>query len=217
MFASQVSNAQTEKGTETIGANIGFSYTNASDFTVSVANGSTSTLDTKTTTFNIGPIYSYFIADKLDIGAALTYSSSTLKNMAGTYATTNDSYPTKQSSDNFSTTLFIRKYFMYQNKIGFRTEGFLGYSHQDNTNTYAPSFAGYNYDNETDYYSAGTNLDLVYYPSKKLGVSATIATLEYYHYTANNANQGHDSGDNITFNFVNSGLSLSVFYVFGSK
>jgi hypothetical protein len=174
-------------------------------------------LSTKTTNFNIGPNYSYFIADNLDIGAALSYGSSSTTNTTENFATTNNNYPVKEFSDNYSGSFYIRKYFIYKNKIGFRTGAYLGFSGGTGKNTYTASNALYDFNSKTNYYSAGSNLDLVYYASKKLGISATIANLEYYHYTANNTTQGHDSGDSINFSFINNGLSLSVFYVFGNK
>jgi hypothetical protein len=217
LFAFLASKAQTEKGTQTLGLNMGFSYENSNDFTIYPASTTTSTLNTKTGQYNIGPTYSYFIADKLEIGGELSYSASKLTYVSENYVTTNDNYPTKEIGNTFSGELFIRKYFMYKNTIGLRTEGYLGYSHGNETNTYTPTYAAYNYDSKTTYYSGGANLDLVYYPSKKIGVSATIANLEYYHYNANNTTQGHDNGDNVTFSFINNALSFSVFYVFGGK
>jgi hypothetical protein len=217
LFAFLASKAQTEKGTQTLGLNLGFSFNNSNDFTISPSNNSTTTLNTKNTQYHVGPTYSYFIADKLEVGGALSYSDSKLTYVAESYATTNDNYPTKEITNNFSGELFIRKYFMYKNTIGFRTQGYLGYSSGNETNTYTPTYAAYNYNSKTTYYSGGANLDLVYYPSKKIGVAATIANLEYYHYNANNTTQGHDNGDNVTFSFINNALSFSVFYVFGSK
>ena len=217
LFAFLNSKAQTEKGAQTLGLNIGFSYDNSNNFTIYPTANSTSTLNTKTGSYNIGPTYSYFIADKLEIGGALSYSASKLTYVAESYATTNDNYPTKEITNNFSGEVFIRKYFMYKNMIGFRTGGYLGYSNGNQTNTYTPTYAAYNYNSKTTYYSGGANLDLVYYPSKKIGVAATIANLEYYHYNANNTTQGHDNGDNVTFSFINNALSFSVFYVFGNK
>jgi hypothetical protein len=218
LSACQFSNAQTEKGTQTLGLNLGFSYNNSNNYTINIAdNNAVTTLDTKTTSFSIGPNYSYFIQNNLEIGASLSYSTSNVTNTTGDLATTNDNYATKQTSDNVSASLFIRRYFMYKNIIGFRTGGYIGYSGGTSKDTYTPTDAAYNYNNTTNYYSAGANLDLVYFPSKKLGLAATLANLEYYHYNANNANQGHDNGDNLTFSLVNNGLTLSVFYVFGPK
>jgi hypothetical protein len=221
LSACQLSNAQTEKGTQTLGLNLGFSYNNSNNYTININdNNSVTTLDTKTTTFNIGPNYSYFIKNNLEIGGSLSYSTSNATNTAATTsanAAPNAGYATNQTSDNISASLFIRRYFMYKNIIGFRTGGYVGYSGGTNKDTYPSALASYNYNNTTTYYSGGANLDLVYFPSKKLGIAATLANLEYYHYNANNNSQGHDNGDNLTFSLVNNGLTLSVFYVFGPK
>jgi hypothetical protein len=217
LFTYGISSAQTEKGTQNLGLNFGFSINNANDFTIYPSDNSTTTLNSKTTTFNFGPNYSYFIADNLDIGAALSYSSSTTTNTTEAFATNNANYPVRAFSNNYGGSVYIRKYYLYKNTIGFRTGGYLGFSGGTSKNTYTTSNALYNFNSTTNYYSGGANVDLVYYPSKKLGISATIANLEYYHYNADNTTQGHDSGDSFSFNFINSGLSLSVFYVFGSK
>ena len=214
----QLSNAQTEKGTQTLGLTLGFSYNNSNDYTINIAdNNAVRTLGTKTTSFSIGPNYSYFIQNNLELGGSLSYATSSTTNTTGDLSTTNDNYATKRTSDNVSASLFIRRYFMYKNVIGFRTGGYIGYSGGTSKETYTPTDASYNYNNTTTYYSAGANVDLVYYPSKKLGIAATLANLEYYHYNANNASQGHDNGDNLTFSLVNNGLTLAVFYVFGAK
>ena len=218
LSAYQLSNAQTQKGTQTLGLNLSFSYNNSNNYTIDIANNNAvSTLDTKTTSFAIGPSYSYFIQNNLELGGSLSYATSSTTNTTGDLATTNDNYATNQASDNVSASLFIRRYFMYKNVIGFRTGGYIGYSGGTSKDTYTPTDASYNYNNTTTYYSAGANLDLVYYPSKKLGIAATLANLEYYHYNADNHSQGHDNGDNLTFSLVNNGLTLSVFYVFGAK
>ncbi|MFI5141508.1 MAG: hypothetical protein ACHQII_04045 [Bacteroidia bacterium] len=220
VFAYQVSNAQTEKGSQTLGLNFGFSASNSNYYTIIP---STSPLTTSINSFNIGPTYSYFIANNLDIGGSLSYSSSSTTNTTGDIATTNDTYPTNVTSGNFTGTLFIRKYFMYKNKIGFRAEGYAGLSTGTTKDTYSSTYSADNYKTNTNYYSGGAAIDLLFFPSKNLGVSASLANLEYYHftytttYTANNANQAHNNGDNLTFSFINNGLTLSVFYVFGGK
>jgi hypothetical protein len=216
LFISHFSSAQTEKGSQTLGANFGFNYSQDNSLTIYVGNNTSAIVTTKTTDFNIGPNYSYFIADKLDIGAALSYSYTGTTNTTPALATDNYNYPVKQSSNNFGVSVFIRKYYMF-NKIGFRTGAYLGYSGGNTKNTYTTSQDLYNYNATSNYYNAGANLDLVFYPSKNLGVAATIANLEYVHYKNDTTTQGHDSTDSINFNFVNNGLSLSVFYVFGSK
>jgi hypothetical protein len=214
LFIYGASNAQTEKGTHTLGLNFGFSVTNANDFTIYPSNNSSSSLTSKTTTFNIGPNFSYFIADNVDIGAALSYSSSNTSNTTESFATTNDNYALTAFSNNYGGTIFIRRYYLYGGKIGFRTGGYLGFSGGTGKNTYPNANQLFNFNGSTNYYSVGGNVDLVFYPSKRLGIAATLANLEYYHYTTDNTTQGHDSGDSFGFNFINSGLSVSVFFVF---
>jgi hypothetical protein len=217
LLAFQFSKAQTEKGDQTLGTYLGFQYTKNSDYTIFVGDNSTSNNNSKTTAFSIGPNYSYFIKDNLDIGGVFSYTYSGTTNSTENLATTNDNYPVKQTTNNYSLSLFVRKYFMYKNKIGIRTGAYAGYSDGTTKNTYSVSNALYNYDGTNNYYDAGTNLDLVYYPSKSLGISATLANLEYVHYKSSSTTQGHDSSDTIEFNVFNTGLSLSVFYVFGGK
>src|ERR1700753_313472 len=69
------SHAQTEKGNQTLGLNLGLSTLQSSGFNVNQSDYSTSTDNAKTTIFNIGPNYSYFIADNLEIGVDLSYGS----------------------------------------------------------------------------------------------------------------------------------------------
>jgi hypothetical protein len=208
LAAIQFSKAQTEKGTQTLGANFGFNYTN-------VNYKALSSQDTKTTNFNIGPVYSYFVKDNLEIGGSLSYAASKIIYTTGT--ATNIYYPTNQTTDTYSASLFVRKYFMYKNKIGFRTGGYIGYTAGDAKSNYPIGNSIYNLNNKITYYSAGANLDLVYYPTKKVGLSATLLNLEYYHYKSNATTQGYSSADNFTFNLVDNGVALSVFYVFGGK
>jgi len=217
LLACQISDAQTERGNQNLGASFGFSFTNGNNFTINPASGGSTNLSTTTNSFNIGPNYSYFIADKVDFGGALSFSTGSTTNSTANVATNNDSYPLKQTANNFSMTVFIRKYLMYEGKIGLRPGAYLGYTNGSQKNTYAASLSAYNFDSTTSYFSVGAGLDIVFYPSKKVGVSATLANLEYYHYNADNTTQGHDNGDNFSFNFVTNGLSVSVFYVFGGK
>ena len=111
LFAFQVSNAQTEKGDQTLGINLGFRYAKSDNFSINPSDNSTLTTNSKNTAFNIGPNYSYFIADKLDIGANLDFS----------YNNANygeNSNPSAQSTRNYGGMIYIRKYFMFENKLG---------------------------------------------------------------------------------------------------
>jgi hypothetical protein len=207
----QISNAQTEKGTQTLGANAGFTYLTNNSLSINPFDNSGIIQNSKMTIFSVGPNYSYFIADKLDIAAVLSYNSSVTNNA------NNSTYPYKQTSYTYGGQFYLRKYFIYAGKIGFRTGAFLGYSRQNQQTFNAGSNSIYNLNSKYNNYDAGLNLDMVYYASKKLGFAASIANLSYTHFTENNANQGGGSGDGVNLNFITNGLLLSMFYVLGHK
>lgn len=207
LLAAVVSQAQTEKGTQTLGLNAYFEYSKTNVVNINPYDNSVNSQNNKSTGFNIGPVYSYFIADKLDIGGSLSYGKSDY-----TYSL-NPGDLQKQSNYSYGGTIYLRKYFMYNDKLGLRAGPYLGYARSDSKSTNSGTSSIYNEDTKTDNYNAGALLDLVYYPSKRLGFSANLVNLGYNHYKADSGTQGHSSGDNVNLNFVNNGLSLSVFYV----
>src|ERR1700761_8407616 len=119
LFSYQISKAQTEKGSQTLGISTSLNLHNESDVTMNQADNTTSLSKSKITGFSIGPDYSYFIADKLDLGASLSYSSMNYNNGAN--------YPNNYDTKNYSGIIFLRKYFLYQNKLGFRAGPYVGY------------------------------------------------------------------------------------------
>ena len=207
---------QTEKGTQTVGLDFSASRSTNNQSTVNTFNNSTQSVSSVTSAFDIGPSYSYFIADKLDIGAALTYEP-----MNETYtaadAADNSGYPTKYSTKNFVAEVYIRKYFMYKNTIGLRTGAYFSYARGSNATTYEGTYASSSSSGNGHEDAAQVRLDLVYYPSKRLGVSANIANAYYNWYRTKGTNEANTNGDNASINFISDGLQLSVFYVFGSK
>ena len=64
-LTSLISYAQTEKGSQTFGLNLGFNYNKTSGAYINPYDNSSSDAGVKTTAFNIGPSYSYFVSDKL--------------------------------------------------------------------------------------------------------------------------------------------------------
>jgi hypothetical protein len=121
-------------------------------------------------------------------------------------------YPATQTSYNFGGIVYLRKYIMFKDMIGLRVGPYIGYNTNDAKYEYyqAPT-----QDTKTNYFNAGGRLELVYYPSKRLGLSTYLASLDYNHYTANSGVNGHQSGDNFYLNVISSGLAISVFYTFG--
>jgi len=170
---------------------------------------SSSDAGVKTTAFNIGPSYSYFVSDKLDLGVSLSYGQSNTTN-----ANTSIN-PTKQSSYAFISSVYLRKYCMFGDKFGIRVGPYLGYEKGDNKSAFLGSNALYSETSKQTGYSAGARLEFVYYPSKKLGFAAYLASVNYDHNKFDDGSFGHFNSDNVDLSLINNGLSLSVFYTFG--
>lgn len=208
------SNAQTEKGSQTAGINLSYSGTRYNDNYFDNSGSPTSLNKVKNTQFTVGPLYSYFIADRVDVGASFSLTS-----YASNTTRTDISFPgTSFHNRSSEATVFVRKYFLYEGKIGIRTGPYAGYNW---------TYQGYGSGNGlvdpgvTNYrshgYEAGAKLEAVYFPSKRLGVSAMVANLAYQHFTGRNfTNSGIErtEGDDVNIYFVNN-LSLSLFYIFG--
>lgn len=208
LFLVQISKAQTEKGSQTLGVNLNFSYYDQSGVNVNPYDNSLAEQSNKFTMFSVGPAYSYFIADNLDLGATLNYSLTNNKNAPNSL---------EQDNKNYGGTLFLRKYVLYKNKIGFRIGPYLGYSIGDQKFIYTGPNSIYNSDAKSHTYEGGADLDLVYYPTKHLGVSISLANLDYQHTRTNSGAQGFSNEDGMNFDFVNNNLAVSLLYVFGGK
>jgi hypothetical protein len=216
LFAFKISYAQTEKGTQTLGLDFGAGRSTDNQTIINPSAPSTEAIGTATTNFSFGPSYSYFIADKLDVGASLSYQA-TGQTYTAPYAADNSGYPTKYSNKNFDASVYIRKYYLYKNMIGFRTGAYFMYSYGTDRQTYIGTYAASSSNGTNHNYDAQVRLDLVYYPSKHLGVSANIASAGYSWYKGNGVNEVNSNGDDASVRFVSDGLQLSVFYVFGGK
>lgn len=212
VFVYQASQAQTEKGTQTLGVNLGLNYSKINQNIINPFDQSTSVDNSKTTSFNFGPAYSYFIADKLDLGASLEYQSTITNSNPNTY---NDI--SKQVNRYYGASIFLRKYFMYNDKLGLRAGPYINYEKVTTKYNYTGTNATADFNGNQDIVDGGLGLELVYYPTKHLGVSAAIAKLSYEHDKINNGDQGNGSANYVNFDFVNNNLTFSVFYAFGGK
>ena len=68
--------AQTQKGNQLLGGSIGFGITNDNSDYVSYNNTSYNySYKSKDIAFFAGPVYSYFIADNLDLGTSVNYGT----------------------------------------------------------------------------------------------------------------------------------------------
>ncbi|MEO3408020.1 hypothetical protein AAFN85_29150 [Mucilaginibacter sp. CAU 1740] len=210
LLAYQISKAQTEKGSQTLGLNLQFSHQQST--TAGAAPGLSSyDINTKSTNYSFGPVYSYFIADKLDIGISPYFAY----NKFDTKYTTPELTGNNQIMKQYGANIFLRKYFMFADKLGLRAGPYLGYFRYHNqiiNEGIQPSGPA-----NSNNYLAGANADLVFYPTKKLGFSASLANVNYQHSVQKDGSTKSGDGDNFNASFVNNGLAISVFYVFGGK
>lgn len=210
--------AQTNAGSQNVGVNLGYSNTTSTTtFSNPTYTPSSLTTTSKQTTYSIAPGYSFFIGNKVDLGLALGITGAIY-----TYDYAPTPYtPTKTNYVAYSGTIYLRKYFLFQDKIGVRTGPFFLYQ-QSTQKNYYPTGSTYNNnsDNKVDTYSTGVNLEFVFYPSRKLGLAANICNLNYSYLKSKTADGvGETDSSQKTFNasFVTNNLSLSLFFIFGNK
>ncbi|RCH54338.1 hypothetical protein DJ568_13695 [Mucilaginibacter hurinus] len=190
--------AQTEKGTQSLGLSLGVSTgKSTASYRLSNTGDWGPEVTRKSTEYYIAPSYSYFISDKLDISAGISYGHARVTSDENIYG-----YPLKTTSADFSGSIGLRRYFLFDNKIGIRTGPYFTYgsSRED--------------DQRSKYFAGGLGLDFVYYPSKKIGLAASLGGISYIHerYT----NYSRMTNDEFTVTLFNS-LGLSFFYVIGAK
>jgi hypothetical protein len=125
-------------------------------------------------------------------------------------------YPTsaqlRYDSHSFVSTVYLRKYFLYDGKIGIRTGPYAQYSYSQANNTYVDPTNNNTYQNRA--INAGLGLEIVYFPTKKLGLSSSVGSLTYSHNTNDQTNYDHNKSNFIALN-LSSALNLSIFYSLG--
>nr|WP_067057534.1 hypothetical protein [Mucilaginibacter sp. L294] len=207
IIAIQSAKAQTEKGSQMLGASFGVS-TSSSDSKYLDYNNNTygPNVHGKTTSYSIAPNYSYFVADKLDVGVSVGYSY--LKN---DYDDSNFA-PQHQRDNSFNAGIYLRKYFLYDNKIGIRTGPLFNYqtSKTIQSNEVTPQ---YDSQRKTNSYTGGIGLDFVYFPIKRIGLTAALGGINYSHQEVKGTNPA--SYNNFNASFAN-GFIFSINYVFGN-
>ncbi|RFZ84610.1 hypothetical protein DYU05_03070 [Mucilaginibacter terrenus] len=201
--------AQTDKGNSTLGINLQFYRATTNNNIFDQASGTMYTQDQKNTNFYIGPNFSTFLSNNLDLGVGLQYGLTKINNVGTAY------YTQKQTNYNYGASIYLRKYVMYESKIGIRTGPYFTYNRNSSTVTNLSGGSGMETKTTGNSYTGGLNLDLLFYPTKKLGVALMLANLNYQHYNADSGVAGNSDGDGVNFNFINNGLGVSVFYTFG--
>ena len=205
--------AQTEKGSQLIGGFL--SLTTGKGTTTYYGSGAGSTNDissNKLNTVEVGPSYSYFLASNLDLGGSAGYSS---QKETGAFSGEGTDLK-KQNGYNYA--IYLRKYFLYENKVGFRIGPYASYQSMKSFDGNATSAAG-PVESRNKNFNAGIGFDFVFFPTRKLGLAATLGSLRYSReiYSELEANQLTYEEKDHTFglNLSNSNLALSVFYSFG--
>lgn len=195
--ASSAAFAQTEKGTQNIGAS--FSLQNSDSKNTSF-NGTTTTTDkVKLNVYNGSINYSYFAADKLDVGVFAGYGFQ--KNRQD-----NNVYDYTQKFESLFAGVQLRKYILFNDKIGIRTGPSFQYSRDKQTSTFNEEPGNVT---TTNSYTGRVGLDFVFYPTKHLGITSNIANVAYSHSKSTGYNTG--SANNFSANLVNY-LNLGFFY-----
>jgi hypothetical protein len=205
-------NAQTQKGSQLLGGSFFFSTSKSSQYYISDPAYQYNPSNTsKTNQFGIGPNYSYFIANNLDLGISASYNAGKTTYSYMAIGATNQ--PTESKIQGYSASVYLRKYYLYDNKIGVRTGPFVNYAYGKRDEKYQNTAAYNNEYTNKDLY-AGLALDLVFFPMKKLGFSTTIGNLSYVHSKSEQYNSSRKT-DSFGLNLATSGLTVSAFYAFG--
>jgi hypothetical protein len=212
VLAFVVSHAQTEKGTQTIGVNLQYLHLDQSGSIIYPFSNSSTDVGFKSTSLAVGPAYSYFVANNLDLGVSVSY-----QNYQSSYPDDSNSLTSKSTNESIGGSIYLRKYFMYKNIIGLRVGPMFSYNHGTGSTIYFPVNAAYDQHSKFDNYNFGLRAELVYYPTKHIGLSAMLANVGYSYQDTKDNNQGSQTSKSTYLNFINDGLSLSVFYSFGGK
>lgn len=190
--------AQTAKGTRYVGGTMGLTYHKV--------RGSYEP-DTKKLSFSLAPQYSRFFADEWEAGGHLGYIYRKYEYTANSYSDLRHDF----NSNGFSSGIFLRKYLMLSEKVGFRTGPYADYSY-----SWVDYGDGEDENNFVTDFAAGIDLGIVFFPMKSLGLSARLAQISYSY--NNDKSSRDDYFRNKTFDAgLTSQLSLSVFYILGKK
>ncbi|WP_069658464.1 hypothetical protein [Arcticibacter eurypsychrophilus] len=203
---SNLSYAQTEKGTKNLGFNFNYRSSNEKASIADNYNNTSYPVETTGSSYFIGPSFSYFIANKLEIGVSAGYGY--FKNKVDYSQTAETLFTDLDLKQNqYIGTLFLRKHIMFTDQFGLRTGPFISYTHAKITTD-----AGYH--NVTKDYSGGINLGIEYFPIKKIGIAANLADVSYNHSEQNITESNTYKSNSLGFNLTNS-LNLSIVWVFG--
>lgn len=200
--------AQTEKGTTHLGLNLSYSSDKTESNTFNASDNSYDLYESKVNSFSLGPSFSYFIADKLEMGVGVGYTNSTQKSEGRSIS----NHELKQHL--YFASAFLRKHIMFSSQFGLRTGPYVSYNYLSSKSIYEDQA---DQKQNINAYTAGVNLGVEYFPIKKLGIAANLVDLSYDHSKLEYEDFGtYSKSDSFNFSFVSS-LNLSIFYVFAKK
>jgi hypothetical protein len=197
--------AQTEKGSQMLGISFGVNTSSSDTKYLDYSTNAMTNVHGKQTNYSIAPTYSYFVADNLDLGLSVGYGQSK-QDYDAVYN------PSNIKSNGFNAGIYLRKYFLYENKLGIRTGPMFNYQHGKYTQEYASNQQS-NSESITNTYSGGLGLDFVYFPVKRLGLTAALGGITYAHQDTKGTTPATSNSFDASFanRFV-----FSINYVFGN-
>lgn len=169
------------------------------------------TATSKTNAFGIGPVYSYFVANNLDLGVTLGYNAS--KESVGVDVN-NAPMNTYGKAHSYAASVYLRRYFLYNDKIGIRTGPFASYGYTKNEVDYDANPSANTFGDEKTL-TAGIGVDLVYFPTRRLGLASSLGSLSYQHDDNSLNVNSHYKTNSFGLNLATTSLTFSMFYVFG--
>lgn len=195
-----VAHAQTEKGTKTLGFSVNYAKEK---------NDRGGEPERKTTSFGLGPSFSYFMKDKLEIGASLNYFNSDYEFLQ------QNNYMNGLKDQQFGATIFLQKHFMFSEQFGIRTGPFASFINGNSESDYPDQPKQ---ETTSKGFRTGLNLGIEYFPVKSIGIAANLATLSYNHMKQEVKGTTETNSKINSFELdVTNGLNLSIFFVFGAK
>ena len=204
--------AQTEKGKQWIGGSVSASHNKVEEAVNNTGFGSMEGTR-RQNSFQVGPSYTYFVAEKLSLSATVAYTHG-----HSDQSYINNSNPqlnnatVETTSNGYNAYLHLDKYFLYDNKIGIRTGPYAQYYISNSKSGGNPDYSTVNYDAKA--FGAGLSLDFVYFPAKRIALIASLGNLSYSkskYESESTTNEQTDFG----LNFLNNAPSFTFAYVFG--
>ena len=204
--------AQTEKGKQWIGGSF---FANHNKIEESLNNTAVGIMQSnrKQNSFQLGPSYTYFVADKLSVSATVAYTHAH-NDQTNVYRENSqiNNETSETTSNGYNVNISLDKYFLYDNKVGIRTGPYAQYSTSKSKAGGSPNYASSNYDAKG--FGAGFSLNFVYFPTKRIALSAYLGQLSYSKFKYENVNTTNEQTD-FGLSFLNNATSFTFAYIFG--